>query len=268
MIVPIDGDYAPSDLDYPVQECAFDGELWICNIDTTYYYFEYEDYFEEWEYLELAEDYQQAWSPEMESWFSAIWRENLSEMTITMDGDLTLSDLENLDFSECWFDEEQWICNIDIASDPYLGYYYQLWSYITDAWSPDDEREDLSHVDAIISSVNSNKESSRFTQDLSMERSRSPSSAYDSNKISPRYQEKHPTPIENSSFPLLPEPLATVSLLSLICISFPLFCWLCYRCCFRKGAAKIQRSELSEVLLSSLDVVNAHNERTFSIVIV
>jgi len=297
----MDGDsgYSLADLDYiGLLECAFDGEQWMCNIDTAFYYFENEDNleewspnmehrfpaiekenlsqetsaidddytFEHWDYHDVTEDNPQDWSPDMESWSPPLGRENLSEMTITMDGEYseyTLSDLVRLGIWECWVDEELWICNIDPALDP-----YQFWSSNADSWSPDIERENLSEGNGIIFPVNPNLDYSRFPQDFGMERSRSQSFVHDSNMISIRYQENHHGPIKNSSFPLFPEPLATVSLLFLICGSFPLFCWLCYRCCFRNGAAISQRSELSEVLLSSKDVENTRNESTHSTVIV
>jgi len=49
-----------------------------------------------------------------------------------MDGDYTLADLDHLGFSECKFDEEQWICNIDTALlDLYVEDYYQTQVTIT-----------------------------------------------------------------------------------------------------------------------------------------
>lgn len=284
MLITIDGDYTLADLEYlGLSACAYDEERWICNIDSAFNDVDGEDYYEEWyhywfpaiereksiavdidythsylDYLDLEYDY---WFPDMVYWSPAVDRENLSEMTITMDGDHTLADLDHLGFSECRFDEGQWICNIDTALD--VDDYYQLWSSNIGSWSPDIGRENLSQGNGIISSVNSYLEYPGFTQDFGMERSRSPSSRYDSNKISMLSQENHPASIENSFFPLFPEPLATVSLLFLTCISFPLFCWLCYRCFFRNGTANIQRSKVSKVLLR-----NAPSDNTPSIVII
>jgi len=283
----MDGDYTFADLDYlGLSECTYDDDLWICNIDTVFKDLEDEDYYQEWyqywfpaieswtidsdytladsDYLDLAYDYHQ----DMESWSPVIDRENLSKMTITMDGDYSLAYMDHLGLSDCMFDDGWWICNIDTALDLFREDHYQLWSSKMGSWSPDIERENLSHDNGIISSVSSNLQYSRFTQDFGKERSRSLSPEHDRKKISRRYQENHPGSIQNSNFPLFPEPLATVSLLFLICISFPLFCWFCYWCFFRNGAANSQRRELSKVLLSSFDVVNARNDNMPSIVII
>jgi len=271
----MDGDYTFADLDYlGLSECTYDDDLWICNIDTVFKDLEDEDYYQEWyqywfpaieswaivsdytladsDYLDLAYDYHQ----DMESWSPVIDRENLSKLTITMDGDYSLAYLDHLGLSECSFDEGEgwWICNIDSALDLYREDYNPLWSSNMGSWSPDIERENLSQGNGIISSDNWNLE---YAQDFGMEGSRSLSPEHDRNKI-----------FENSFVPLFPEPLDTVSLLFLICISFPFFCWLCYRCFFRKGEANSQRRELSKVLLSSLDFVNARNDDIPSIVII
>lgn len=249
--IAMDGNYTLADLDLlGFSECKFDKEQQICNIDTAL-----NDLY--------VEDYYQALSPDIWSRFLAIERKNLSQVTVTLDGDHTPSDLDHLGLTECKFEEDQQICNIDTPlQDLYEEGYYQELSTNMESWSPDIERENLSQGNGIMSSVNSNLEYSRFTQDFGKERSLSPSPPNDSNKISLRYQENHPAPIENSSFSPLPEPLMTVSLLFATCILFPLFFWLCYRCSFKKGAAKSRRTELSEVLVISLHAENARYDST------
>jgi len=255
LTITMDGDYTLADLDHlGFSECKFEGEQWICNIDTAF-----KDVY--------VEDYYLAYRPDIQSRSPGIERENFSQ--VTMDGDYTLLDLEHLGLLECKFVEDQWICYIDtLLYDLYYEVYYEAWSPKKESWSPDIERENLSQGKGTISSVNSNLEYSRLTQDFGMERSLPPSPPNDNNKISLRYQENHPTPTEKSSFPLIPEPLMTVSLLFLTCILFPVFFWLYYRCTFRKGASKSQRNQLSEVLLSPMQARNALTDGTLSIVIV
>merc|ERR550534_1846042 len=229
----------------------------------------------------------------MESWFPAVESKNFGQLTVTLDGDNLLEDLEQLGFSDCHFHEEQWICNIDAAfedvyAEDYYWEYYEDWFYDMESWFPDIDRENLfpkNGVDTalkdlygedynwvwyddietenlyqgndIIPSVNSNLEKSAFTHDSAMDWSLSSLLPNYSNRISIRYQENNLGPTANSSFPPFPEPLLTIGLLFLICFCFPLFLWLCYRCSLR---AKRQRTELSQALLNSLDAENPRSD--------